>query len=189
MDILDEPIGKFVFDIPYLCGMSEFLTWFFSSSCLRIWRQLRIACMLCHTVMSDSATPWSVARQAALSMGFFRQEYWNRLPCSFPGDLPYLGIKSASPALADRFFYHWTTWKATKDYLKTSKKRGQSELSDTLTPTSHHTHKTKLGSIINPNAKGAMIKLPKQNRRLLSRPWGRQKFLKKNTKKPPLIIK
>ena len=35
---------------------------------------------------------------------FSRQEYWNGLPCSPPGDLPYPGIKSVSPALASRFF-------------------------------------------------------------------------------------
>ena len=35
-----------------------------------------------------SATPWTVARQAPLSMGFCRQEYWNGSPCPPPGDLP-----------------------------------------------------------------------------------------------------
>ena len=34
------------------------------------------------------ATPWSVALQAPLSMGFSRQEYWSGLPCPPPGDLP-----------------------------------------------------------------------------------------------------
>ena len=33
-----------------------------------------------HSVMSDSAIPWTVARQAPLSMGFSRQEYWSGLP-------------------------------------------------------------------------------------------------------------
>ena len=42
---------------------------------------------------------WTVARQALLSMGFSRQEYWSGLPCPPPGDLPYPGIKSGSPAL------------------------------------------------------------------------------------------
>ena len=32
------------------------------------------------SVMSDSATPWTVACQAPLSMGFSRQEYWSGLP-------------------------------------------------------------------------------------------------------------
>ena len=33
-------------------------------------------------------TPWTVALQASLSMGFSRQEYWNGLPFPSPGDLP-----------------------------------------------------------------------------------------------------
>ena len=50
-------------------------------------------------VVSDSfATPWTVARQAPLSMEFSRQEYWSGLPCTPPGGLPDLGIKPASPA-------------------------------------------------------------------------------------------
>ena len=52
-------------------------------------------------------TPWTAARQAPLSMGFSRREYWSRLPFPSPGDLPNLGIKPASPvfpALAGRFF-------------------------------------------------------------------------------------
>ena len=45
------------------------------------------------------ATPWTVACQAPLSMGFSRQEYWSRLPFPSPGDLPQPGIKLRSPAL------------------------------------------------------------------------------------------
>ena len=37
-------------------------------------------------------TPWTVAYQASLSMGFSRQEYWNGLPFPSPGDLPDPGI-------------------------------------------------------------------------------------------------
>ena len=44
-------------------------------------------------------TPWAVAHQASLSMGFSRQEYWSGLPLSSPGDFPNPGIKSGSPAL------------------------------------------------------------------------------------------
>ena len=49
-------------------------------------------------------TPWTVAHQAPLSMGFPRQEYWSGLPCPPPGDLPNPGTESASPALAGEFF-------------------------------------------------------------------------------------
>ena len=45
------------------------------------------------------ATPWTVAHQAPLSMGFSRQEYWGGLPCPPPGDLPDPGIEPGSPAL------------------------------------------------------------------------------------------
>ena len=45
------------------------------------------------------ATPWTVAYQAPLSMGFFRQEYWRGLPFPSPGDLPDPGIEPESPAL------------------------------------------------------------------------------------------
>ena len=46
--------------------------------------------------MSDSVTPWTLAHQAPLSMGFSRQEYWSGLPCPLPGDLPNPGIKPKS---------------------------------------------------------------------------------------------
>ena len=48
------------------------------------------------SVVSDSATPWSVALQAPLSMGFPRQEYWKGLSCPPPGDLPDPGIELMS---------------------------------------------------------------------------------------------
>ena len=34
------------------------------------------------------ASPWAVACQAPLSMGFSREEYWSRLTFPSPGDLP-----------------------------------------------------------------------------------------------------
>ena len=49
--------------------------------------------------MSDSATPWTVARQAPLSIGFSRQGYWNGNPFPSPGDLPSPGIEPGSPTL------------------------------------------------------------------------------------------
>ena len=43
------------------------------------------------------ATPWTIAHQGPLAMGFFRQEYWSELPFPPPGDLPDPGIKLTSP--------------------------------------------------------------------------------------------
>ena len=50
------------------------------------------------------ATPWTVALQAPLSMGFPRQEYWRELPFPSSGDLPDPGSELTSPSLAGRFF-------------------------------------------------------------------------------------
>ena len=62
--------------------------------------------------MSDSVDPWTVARQAPVSMEFSRQEHWSGLSFPTPGDLPNPGIKSASlasPALVGGFFTPGTT--------------------------------------------------------------------------------
>ena len=45
---------------------------------------LRYAQLLSHVCLS--VTPWTVARQAPLSMGFSRQEYWSGLPFPSPSD-------------------------------------------------------------------------------------------------------
>ena len=53
------------------------------------------------------ATPWTVACQPPLAIGFSRQKYWTGLPCSLPGDLPDPGIKPVPficPAVAGVFF-------------------------------------------------------------------------------------
>ena len=52
-----------------------------------------------HSVVSDSAMLRTVARQAPLSMGLSRQEYWSGLPFPSPGNLPNPGIEPGSPAL------------------------------------------------------------------------------------------
>ena len=50
------------------------------------------------------ATPWTVARQAPLTVDFPRQEYWSGEPFPSPGDLPQPGIQPGSPSLAGGFF-------------------------------------------------------------------------------------
>ena len=47
-------------------------------------------------------TPWTIGRQAPLSMGFSRHEYWSGLPFPSPGDLPNSGTEPASLCLL-----HW----------------------------------------------------------------------------------
>ena len=58
-------------------------------------------------VVFNSATLWTTACQAPLSMGFSRQEYWSGMLCPPPGELPNPRIEPTSlmsPALAGRFF-------------------------------------------------------------------------------------
>ena len=70
--------------------------------------------LFCRSVIKSYSTlcdPWTVARQAPLSMGFPRQESWSGLPFPSPGVLPYPRTESSSHVLAGRFFffffYHW----------------------------------------------------------------------------------
>ena len=75
--------------------------WCFWTVVLDSWESLG------ESLISDSATPWSIACQAPLFMGFSRQDYWGGLPCPPPGNLPNPGIKPTflkSSALAGWFF-------------------------------------------------------------------------------------
>ena len=70
----------------------------------REWQPLQNSCLEKVKVQSLSrvrlfATPWTVAYQAFLSMGFSRQEYWSGLPFPSPGNLPDPGIEPGSPVL------------------------------------------------------------------------------------------
>ena len=52
---------------------------------------------LCHSVVSDSVTLWTIVHQVPLSRGSFKQGYWSGLPFPSPGDLPYPWFEPASP--------------------------------------------------------------------------------------------
>ena len=75
----------------FLCVQSHF-------SCVQLW-----------------VTPWTIACQDLLSIGFSGQEYWSGLPCPPPRDLPDSGIEPESlmsPALASGFSTTSATWEA-----------------------------------------------------------------------------
>ena len=66
-------------------------------------------------------TPWTVACQAPLSMGFSRQECWSGLPFPSPGDLPGPGIEPTSPVfpcIDRRILYHQATREALHSHLE-----------------------------------------------------------------------
>ena len=60
---------------------------------------MSLTLLFSRSVMSDSAIPGTVASQAPPSLGFSRQEYWNGLPFTSPGDLPNPGTEPRSLAL------------------------------------------------------------------------------------------
>ena len=98
----------------------------FSNHRLIIFSFVNVSCMLiCLSHVRLFVTPWTVALQAPLSMGFSRQEYRGGLPCPPPGDLPDPGVEPVSfmsPALADGPFTTLTTqdaqMSATGVYLR-----------------------------------------------------------------------
>ena len=60
--------------------------------------------------MFNSATLWTVAHQAPLSMGIIQAKYWRGLPCPPPGDLPNPGIEPRSAVLVGMFYTTMATW-------------------------------------------------------------------------------
>jgi len=101
-----------------------FILSYFSISFLRFYYQnpcpFLAKCRLCACILSSFscvhlfATPWTVAVQAPLSMGFSRQEYWSGLLCP-PSDLHNPEMEPTSPlppALANGFFTSSNCWEA-----------------------------------------------------------------------------
>ena len=66
------------------------------------------------SVMSDSVTTWTVARQAPQSMEFSRQEHWGVLPFPSLGGLPDPGIEPGSPASQADYLPSEPSWKGKK---------------------------------------------------------------------------
>ena len=74
-------------------------------------------------------TPWIVAHQDALSVGFPRQEYWSGFPFSFPRGLPNPEIEPKTPVLVGRFlttelpgkplaYYHYQIQEKKENFLR-----------------------------------------------------------------------
>ena len=84
-------------------------------ACVCVCVCVRVCTLSCFSRVQLCATLWTIPRQAPLSMGFSRQDYWSGLPCLPPGDLPNLGTEPRalkSPALTGGFFTTSSTWEA-----------------------------------------------------------------------------
>ena len=90
------------------------------SRCMAVFSQniyVVCCCLVAKVVFDSFASPWTVAIQAPLSMGFLRQEYWSELPFPSPGNLLDSGIApiSCHSCIGRQILYHWRpTWKAQK---------------------------------------------------------------------------
>jgi len=78
---------------------SDQLPWNFSSQPGAVLHCVCVCVCVCvsRSVTSDFVTPWTVAHQTPLFMGFSRQKFWSELPFPSPGDLPDPGIQPISP--------------------------------------------------------------------------------------------
>ena len=66
-------------------------------------------CVRTRSVMSEYfVTPWTIAHQAPLSMGFSRQKYWSGLPCPSPADLPDPGSQSCISCIGRQILFFTT---------------------------------------------------------------------------------
>ena len=93
-------------------GSNPILSW---GPCSNPTRQLLDVCVLSHIRLFEA--PWTVARQAPLSMKFLRQEDWSGLSFPTPGNLSDPGIEPkclVSSALAGGFFTTSTTWEVLR---------------------------------------------------------------------------
>ena len=84
-----------------------FFSWYSLCVCVRVCVPLQFLSCVWH-----SEVPWTVARQALLSMGFSSQGCWSGLPFPPPGDFPIPGMEPSSPVLTGGFFTPSTTWEA-----------------------------------------------------------------------------
>ena len=84
-----------------------------------------VLCCFSHVQLFE--TPWTVACQAPLPMGFSRQEFWSGLPFPSPDDLPYLGIRTQVSCTGLWIPYHWATREALVQF-------SHSVVSDSLWP-------------------------------------------------------
>ena len=120
---------KFLFRIYKLCYFYYIVKKVCSSSIF-----LYLLTSISHSVMPDSATPWTAAHQAPLSMWFSRQGYWSGLPFPSPGDLPNPGINLGCPAMQAESLLTELQGKPLLAYSERKGKGSRSVVPDSLQP-------------------------------------------------------
>ena len=97
----------------YMFSKSIFTTKFLKSC--KLWKSPQEEmCVLLAQSCPTLVTPWTVVRQAALSVGCSRPEYWSGSPCPPPGDLSDPVIKPTCLLHCTQILYHWATGEASR---------------------------------------------------------------------------
>ena len=102
------------------------------SRCKSSFSNIMHACVHAKSLQrSDSASLGTTVYQDSLSMGFSRQEYWSRLPCPPPEDLPDPGIKPTShvSSIGKWVLYLQCHLGTPQQYNRTQKKKGVEKIS------------------------------------------------------------
>ena len=97
---------------PWSVGSQKSLTWLsdVTETPKMRYRWQMLLLLFSRSVVSDSsATPWTIAFQAPLSLGFTRQQYWSGLPFPSPGDLPDWGDQICISCTRRWVLYRWAT--------------------------------------------------------------------------------
>ena len=73
-----------------------------------------LSCFIAKSCLILLWSPWTVAHQASVSMGFPKQEYWSGLPFPSSGDVPNIPNRGMNLdlLLGRQIFYYWTTREA-----------------------------------------------------------------------------
>ena len=104
-DLIQTYKAKYGLSLPRFHWLGTWASGAFLCTCLSWHTETEVSTFIlwnrCESLsrVRHFVTPWTVAHQAPLSIGFPRQEYWSGYPCPPPRDLPNPGTEPGSPAL------------------------------------------------------------------------------------------
>ena len=97
---MTEHTHKYIYVHVYVCMYIDIHTYIHTHVCVCVCVCIQLLLFSCKVVSDSFSTPWTVAYQAPLSIGYPKQEDWNGLPLPFLGYLTNLGIKPLFPTLS-----------------------------------------------------------------------------------------
>ena len=93
------------------------------------WNQVCVSCLSRQVLSDASATPWTVARQAPLSLGFPRQGYWEWVAIPFSRRPFWPRDQTLDSCIGRRILYHWATREAQASTIDTTESKSRLHIS------------------------------------------------------------